>query len=285
MDEVDPPPTSFASKSPSWRIIVLSAGVAMNLVLTYVLLSVQAGVGVPTLVTDTNQAQLTHHLTYIMAVSNNSPAAQAGLAELDRIVRINDISSPTIEQVQATTAASAGQRLILETERSGSHRTITLNPRLNPPPGEGAVGISLAATGLQKWPWWQAPLVGLQRTGEMFTSIISQFGQVAARLIKQGSLTNTLTGPIGIAVYTNEAAQMGLSYLLEFGALISLNLAIINILPLPALDGGRIVFVIVEKIFGKRLPNKIETITHTAGFVLLIGLMILITIKDVQRYL
>lgn len=284
MKDTNPPPTSFASKSAGWRIAILAAGVTMNVVLAWILLSVQAGVGMPTLLTDENASQLKDIRTYILEVAPNSPAAGAGIMPLDRIVQANGEVDPNIDEVQGIIDESKGKTLTLEVERQGQHKTISTSPRVNPPSGEGPMGISLAASGLMKSEWWVAPLAGFKRTGEMLTAIVTQFATIIHRLFTGGGVGETLTGPIGIAVYTNEVTKMGLPYILEFGALISLNLALVNILPLPALDGGRILFVILEKIAGRRFPGKIEQITHTVGFVLLILLMVLITFRDVRRF-
>lgn len=284
MKDPNPPATSFASKSAGWRIVILAAGVTMNVVLAWILLSVQAGVGMPTLLTNENAGTLRDVKTYILDVQPNSPAAETGLMPLDRIVQANGKADPVIDEVQQIIDESKGKTLTLEVERQGQHKTISATPRENPPAGEGPLGISLAAAGLQKSAWWQAPFAGLKRTGEMLVAIVTQFAAIIHRLVTGGGVGETLTGPIGIAVYTNEVTRLGLPYVLEFGALISLNLALINILPLPALDGGRILFVLLEKIAGRRFPGKIEQITHTVGFVLLILLMVLITFKDVQRF-
>lgn len=278
------PSTNFATKSPSWRIIILSAGVIMNVVLAMVLLTIQGVVGYPTVVTQANGQRLTNHHTYIVEVAPGSPAEAAGIKALDRVVRLDGTSDPSIEQVQATARTKAGQEVSVEIDRQGTKQTLALTPRANPPVGEGALGISLAATGLEKVPIWKAPWFGVTRTWTMLQEIIKQFWQIIQKLIVQGNVGGALTGPIGIAVYTSEAAKLGISYILEFGALISLNLAIINILPFPALDGGRIVFVVLEKIRGRRLPAKFEQLTHTVGFVLLITLMLLITFRDVRRF-
>lgn len=284
MQDLRPGPTSFGSKSAGWRTLILAAGVIMNVVLAAVLLSVQAGVGVPTLVTQQNGQQLTDLKTYILNVAERSPAAEAGIKPLDRIVRINDVKNPAVEAVQTQIDAAKGKTITIEVERQGQHEALTVSPRENPPTGEGPLGISLGAAGLARSPWWQAPFVGLKRTAEMLIAIVVQFSAIIYRLVTTGGVGETLTGPVGIAVYTNEVTQMGLPYILEFGALISLNLALINILPLPALDGGRILFVVLEKIAGRRFPGKIEQITHTVGFVLLILLMVLVTFRDVQRF-
>lgn len=284
MEDPNPPESSFASKSASWRIFILAAGVIMNVVVAALFLSVQAGVGMPTLVTDENRDQLTDLKTYVLDVSENSPAQEAGLKELDRIVDLEGIASPTITEVQRIVDEQAGSPISVEIERQGQHEFLEIVPRVNPPTGEGALGIGLGATGLEKSAWWKAPLVGLERTWQMLVAIVSQFAIIIGRVFSGGLVGESLTGPVGIAIYTNEVTRLGLPYVLEFGALISLNLALINILPIPALDGGRILFVILEKVFGRRFPGKVEQITHTVGFAFLILLMILITVKDVQRF-
>ncbi len=284
MNEADPGPQSFASKSAAWRTIILAAGVGMNMVLAVVLLAIQSVVGFPTLLTDQNATTLTDQKTYIIQVQEGSPAAVAGLQEFDRIVRVGDIEQPTIEQFQAAMNAASGSEVILEIERQGQHLELALTPRTDPPPNEGPLGVALTATGLQKVPMWQAPWAGLKRSAEMLVAISHQFSLIVQRLVSEGNLGGALTGPIGIAIYANEATKQGLSYLLEFAALISLNLAMINILPLPALDGGRILFIALEKIVGRRATGKVENYAHTAGFVLLILLMIAITYRDIQRF-
>ena len=284
MQEKNPGPRSFAGKSAGWRVFILSAGVLMNVVLAWVLLSAQAGVGQPVLVTTENKHQLRDVKTYIVDVSDHSPAAAAGIEALDRVVHVIGIQSPTIEQLQTAIASQTGQEVQIEVERQGVHHTLTVTPREKPPAEEGALGVSLAATGLEQVPWLQAPWEGLKRTGQMLTAIVIQFWLVFERLAGGSGVGESLTGPVGIAVYANEVTRLGLPYILEFGALISLNLAIINILPFPALDGGRILFVVLEKIAGRRFPGKIEQITHTVGFALLILLMIAITFRDVQRF-
>lgn len=285
MAEENPAPTSFASKSAGWRVFILSAGVIMNILLAYVLLTVQTGIGAPTLVTPSNVGTLTDRKTYILDVAPDSPAAQAELAQYDRITEIQGVSNPTIEDVQMITKNYAGQQIHIVLDRAGKQISTYILARANPPANQGALGIGLAATGLQRVPLWKVPIAGFTRTVDMFVAIFTQFGELISKLVSHQEVAgDALTGPIGIAVYTNEAAQLGPSYLLEFMALISINLAIINILPIPALDGGRILFVALEKLFGRRWLNTIESRAHFIGFVLLIGLMIFITIRDVHKY-
>ena len=283
MDEAAPSKTSFAAKSAGKRIGILAAGVVMNMVLAWLLLSIQSGIGSPTIVTGEDQ-HLSQIHTYIADVAPASPAQQAGLAPYDRIVSVNSLTNPTVQQIQQTTKENLGKTVRLEIERAGIHTVKDVPTRENPPEGEGALGISLAATGLSKTVWWKAPWAGLKRTGEMTYAILIGFGTIIGQLVSGQSVGGSVTGPIGIAVYTGEVARMGLAYFLEFAAMISINLALVNILPFPALDGGRIVFVALESILRRRLPSRIEGWAHAAGFALLIGLMILITLKDVRHY-
>src|SRR3989338_5442793 len=183
----------------------------------------------------------------------------------------------------AILCAGVAMNMLLAIERAGQHITLDITARANPPEGQGALGISLGETGLHTTVWWKAPWEGAKRTWEMKIGITSQFAGLIQKLFQKESVGQVLTGPIGIAIYTREAASLGISYFLEFAAMISINLAIINILPLPALDGGRVLFVIIEKAIGRRVPGKVESYAHTTGFLLLIGLMIAITFKDIAR--
>lgn len=283
MDERTPGPGSFAAKSASQRIAILAAGVIMNVVLAWVLFTIQAGIGTPT-VASAHEGALADMHTYIMNVSPQSPAAEVGLQAFDRIVRMADVENPTVEQVQQTIAQFAGKEITLEVERAGQHLTFKATPRLHPPEGQGALGVSLTASGLSRVPWWQAPWAGLVKTGRVLVVMVEQFWLFISTLFVSGAVGEQLTGPIGIAVYSSEATRMGLPYVLEFAALISLNLAVINILPFPALDGGRILFVVMEMLTGRRASVKVESWAHTTGFALLIVAMILITLKDIRHY-
>ncbi|MCE9643557.1 MAG: RIP metalloprotease RseP [Candidatus Andersenbacteria bacterium] len=283
-DGEKPSQTSFASKSAWWRIAILSAGVIMNLLFAVVLLSVESAIGAPTLVTEKNASTLTDKKTYTVEVAKDSPAQQAGMQVYDRIVSINNVQAPSLTTVQQITRDNAGKQIQMQLDRNGQDLSVTVTPRVNPPEGQGALGISLSETGLEKSPIYLAPIKGIERTGIMAWTILSQFGILIAKLFEHQSVGQALTGPIGIAIYTKQAVAMGLSYFLEFAAMISINLAIINILPIPALDGGRILFVGIEKLVGRKRTASVEQYAHTIGFIALIALMLFITFKDIHHY-
>lgn len=284
MEEENPSPDSFAGKSIPWRVIILAAGVFMNMVLAVVLLSIQAGAGVPVLVTEENQSRVTGMRTHIVEVVAGSPAETAGILALDTVEAINLIEKPTIDQLVHEVDGARGAEVTLKLSRGHEIREIKVVPRENPPAEEGAMGVGLEETGLLKATWWKAPGEGLKRTWQMTGLIATEFAKIIGRLASGGGGGAELGGPIAIAVYTDVAAKLGFSYVLEWGALISINLALINILPFPALDGGRILFVLIEAIFGRKVPGKWEYWAHTGGFVLLIALVLLVTYHDVMRF-
>lgn len=285
MTDANPTPSSFAGKSASWRIFILAAGVTMNVVLAWVLLSVQGLVGVPTIITEDNQHALSNLKTYVLSVAPNSPAEAAGLQEFDRLVRVGSVHSPSVAQVQDVALAAQGQEIEIVINRQGVDMSFQLAPRSTPPANEGPLGVSLTATGLQKVVWWKAPWHGLQRTWLLLTAIVAAFGGMLSQIATTGTISGDIAGPVGIAVLTNEVTNLGLAYILEFSALISLNLALINIFPFPALDGGRIVFVLLEILRGgKKMSAHIERYVHAAGFAFLIILMLLITFRDIKRF-
>ena len=176
-----------------------------------------------------------------------------------------------------------GKEISLEAERNGDILKISATPRINPPEGQGALGIGLADAGLPKQniflSFWEGLKASVSLIATIFIVIIDLIGKI---FIGQASL-ETVTGPIGIAKVTAQASSLGLVYLLQLLALISLNLTVINIFPFPALDGGRLLFLAIEKIKGSPLNPKFERWANMAGFALLILLMIAITIKDIIK--
>ena len=188
-----------------------------------------------------------------------------------------------MEEVQKFTKEYAGQEITLEIKRGNEILELSLIPRKNPPEAEGAMGVALAKTALVSHLWYKAIWLGIIATLNLTLSFIGAFSRLLKDLIFGGVLTAEVSGPVGIAVLTSQMTKLGFIYVLQFTAIISINLAIINAFPFPALDGGRILFLIIEKIKGSPVSQKIERAIHTAGFVFLIGLIILITFRDVKR--
>ena len=165
--------------------------------------------------------------------------------------------------------------------RAGEEMTSELEPAYLAEIERDGVGVSLIETGIVKYPWYLIPVKGIEATISFTWQILVAFAFIVKSLLSSGSAPVDIAGPIGIAVITGQVAQQGIVYLLQFAAILSINLAIINALPFPALDGGRIVFVLLEGIRKKPLNTHVETIIHNLGFLLLMLLIIVVTYKDI----
>jgi regulator of sigma E protease len=222
----------------------------------------------------------------IEEVVPGTPAAAAGFRPGDAILSVHGRTVENIPDMQRFTHLYLGDEINIVVKGSdGVNRTLMVVPRWNPPPGQGAMGIKLdinAAQAGQKTisesePFWRAIPAGFRECIDAFVlfknEVITWFSGTGAPQV---------VGPVGMAELTGEVARAGFSPLLQWAAFISINLGIVNLIPLPALDGGRIFFVLLEIVRrGKRVSPKTEGLIHLIGFVLLIGLMILVTYRDI----
>lgn len=285
-DSVDP--ESFGNKSAWRRFGVLIAGVTMNVILAWVLISIGVGLGLPTVVGEGEQlpkgAQIKNVSIGVLEVAASSPAAEAGVKIGDTILKINNQPITSIEQAQSATLAQAGKITDYTVKRGSELIDKKITPRVNPPEGQGPLGIALGSIGFVSYPWYQAPFRGAAAVASLIWLTLSAFGGLFAQLFAGQNVGAALSGPIGIAVLTKDVTALGFIYLLQFTAILSVNLAIINAIPFPALDGGRVLFLIIEKIRGRKLDQRVEQWANTAGFVLLLMLMVAVTIGDVGHY-
>lgn len=279
---------SFAHKKPWIRSLILSAGVLMNVVTASVLLSIGFMVGIPAILGDTLPAGATvrDREVQIIEVAKESPAEAAGVEAGDALRMVNgDAVKNQDEAFQKISAGAAVGNVQLDIMRGQEKKSFVITPKVLKEVGRPAIGVTLVDTGLVTLPWYRAIPEGIRATGSFFTEIVVSFGKVIGNLFAGTSVSGQLSGPVGIAVMTGQAARLGISYLLQFTALLSLNLALVNILPIPALDGGRLLFVAIEKIRrGKPVSRHAENLVHTVSFVLLLLLVILITAKDIGKF-
>jgi regulator of sigma E protease len=273
--EEDPDvPRSLASKGVGTRVIVLSAGSIMNALLPILLFAIAFMVPHNVLTGDVVVAE----------VAPDSPAAAAGIEVGDTLVSLNDEPVQNIGDLQIFTQLNLGKEVNLALRHSDATvEEVRLIPRWKPPPGEGAMGVALnmpdAVIVRQSYPFWEAIPMGVSECIETFVIFKNE-------ILKWfiGASPVQVTGPVGIAQLTGEVAQAGFSPLLQFAGFISINLALVNILPLPALDGGRIVFVLLGWVRrGKRISARTEGLVHAIGFALLIAAMIAVTYQDIIR--
>lgn len=278
---------SFASK-PLWkRFVVLSAGVAMNFALAAILLTVGFATGIPHVIEGDlpATAQVSQQAVSVVTVVEGSAAAEAGLLPGDQIVSVDGHMFSVAEDAHAYIEEHIEGSMVVMVERGDDFFSYDITAtELAEANGDRVLGIGLLTTGLVSYPWYLAPVKGVVATALFTKEILIAFGQLIGNLIVKQEVSVDLSGPVGIAVLTGEVAKLGFSYLIQFTALLSINLAVINFLPFPALDGGRAFFLLVEKLIGRPVKASIEAVAHNVGFAMLMMLVILVTYRDVVRF-
>lgn len=260
---------------PLWqRISVVTAGVIMNFILAVVLISfLFASQGVP----------IPSDRIIINEVAPNSPAQAAGVLKNDRVMSINNVEIKDTATFIEETKKFRGQEVSLTLLRNGEEVTVRLTPRVNAPKDQGAMGVSITNIEVKRYSWLEAPFYGTFEAAKFSYLILGGLGQMVGDLVTKGVRPEGVAGPVGVAQLTGEAVRAGWVAVLWFTALLSLNLAVLNIMPIPALDGGRFFFMLIELVSGRKVSPRYEAMAHGVGLVLLLGLMLLITLVDVSR--
>ncbi|MEK7625239.1 MAG: RIP metalloprotease RseP [Patescibacteria group bacterium] len=270
---------SFSSKKIWQKAAVLIAGVALNFVLAAALLSVGYMIGIPSF---GDEAGPNSNLL-IADILPDKPAALAGLLVGDKIIKIDAIEHASVSQFQSYLNSHRAEQIMFTIEREG--KIILKN--IQPAPLENdkyGIGVAILPEGKIQYPWYRAIYEGTVNAGKYLVMIFVGLWSLLRGLFSGANMDGAVAGPVGVAVLTGEAARLGFVYLLQLTALLSLNLAAVNILPIPALDGGRLFFVLWGGIFRKSIAPRIEQIIHTVGFVLLLFLIVLVTVKDIGSY-
>lgn len=274
---------SFASKKAWPRVKILAAGVVMNFIFAWFLISLALWIGAPEAV-ESKDANLPGAKIQITEVVSDSPAQRAGIQIGDEILRSNDRESFTsVSDLQDYIGMNGEKEISLEIKRGNEVFPIKVVPAESATEGKGMIGVGLAQTAIVKYPFFEAIWKGAVTTYEITILILAALGGIIVSLFAGNGVGADVSGPIGIAILTKQVATLGFVYILQFAALLSINLGIINALPIPALDGGRILFILIEKIKGSPISHKTEHLFHTVGFMLLILLMILVTLRDVVK--
>lgn len=278
-------PNSITNKKPWQRFIVFSAGAFMNFVLAIVLYIVLFSSGIPEL----------RGPVVVEAVAPQSPAAVAGIEPGDIMLSIGERPVRSFGDVQEATNSRLGEVTVVEVERDGETLSLTLVPRepAETPPGEGAMGVTISLaevedTVLRRVGFGESVLLGVQRAFFLVGAMAQGIGQMVLGLVSPSvpAPEGGVAGPIGIARLTGEVVRSGWLPFIDLTAFLSVNFALLNILPLPALDGGRLVFVVLEWVRrGKRVPPEREAVVHLVGMMLLIAFMLVVSYLDVTRWL
>lgn len=260
---------------PLWqRMSVVTAGVIMNFILAVVVISflfATQGVPLPT-----------EHVK-VTEVSHQSPAEVSGLRVGDQVISMNGVTLQDSNKFIEETKKHKGQEVTLVVLRDGKQFSTKVTPRVNPPKGQGAIGVAITNIEVKKYSWIEAPFYGTMEAVKFSLMIVQGLVNMVGDFVLHGIKPQGVAGPIGVAQLTGEAVRAGWFAVLWFLSLLSLNLAVLNILPIPALDGGRFFFMVIEMITGKKVSPKYEAYAHGAGLVVLLGLMALITVFDVAR--
>ncbi len=285
-------------KSNVWqRIAVVVAGVTMNLFLAVAAFYLFLGLSnfrllVPKLA-DYNFISPHRNLVVISAVEDNTPAQTAGLSSGEVIVSADNTGFSGLVDFQSFVKKHAGEPIKLTLSNLGltSQRQVTVTPRKNPPAGQGALGIGIAeAYDLEFKTPGQKLTSGLSYAADMFIYNLRVLGSFISLAFKTGNtapLSESVSGPVGIGAAVGDILQLpwneAVKQLINLLGLLSLSLAFMNILPIPALDGGRLAFLIVEAVTNKKLAAKYENLINQAGMIILLGLILLISFNDIVK--
>ncbi len=283
---------SFNHKPHYIRAMVLLGGVVMNFLLAWLLLSIGFMSGLPSSVSGFSDASLIKNPSVtITSTLKDSPAEKAGLLAGDKINYLETETDSTlllssyfgVETVQDFISKHGNEEIRINIDRAGQEKEITVVAVNNELENKAMIGISLDMIGTLKLPIHKAIWQGLKLSANVFVSTVRGFYNLIKNSIVGKASISSLTGPIGLVGIVGDAADFGFVYLLSFTALISINLVVINLIPFPALDGGQLLFLLIEKIKGSRINPKVANWLNTIGLGLLIILMFVISYNDVIK--
>ncbi|MEK7089517.1 MAG: site-2 protease family protein [Patescibacteria group bacterium] len=265
---------SFAHQAIWKRTIILIAGVTMNMLVGWIIFSGILMIGSPTHLAVTEVAK--DSPAYVVGIKPNDfiMSAKLGAVSLADPIKGDDFII-AMKQV-------AGEKVSIEVLRDGKTTALEINSRANPPAGEGSLGISLADAGVAKQSFFKALGNGFMVAVTIFwLTLKGFFSLIVSIFTTPGTAFQGVAGPVGLFGIAAQTGKMGLIYLFQLVGLISVNLAVLNLIPFPALDGGRIFFLLIEKLKGSPVSYKIQRVVNAVGFVALILLMVFVTINDV----
>lgn len=256
---------SFNGKSLAVRISVMLGGIVFNFILGWLILSAAFMIGSPVGL-------------FIADVSKGSPAEVVGLKANDKI-----ISFSKTEDFQGFVSSNLGKKIKIEIQRGNERLVFDVTPRINPPKDQGALGVSLVGSdAMEKQNFFPALFNGLKTAANIFWTILVFIFELLKSAFSGNNVLLGLSGPVGAVKISSQFAYLGVVYLLRILGLISINLAVFNLIPFPALDGGRLWFFLIEKIRKVPVAQKTQNIVDSLGFSLLILLSIIIMVKDIK---
>lgn len=272
----NPQPGSFAAQTLAHKNIILSGGVAMNFLVAFFILAVLFNQGMPASFLPSNfTSSISHQLT-VQEIEKNTPAVNL-LKRKDIITRVTfggkHYSFPDLQRFQNIIQKSQGGLVQLSLKRDGKEQVVNIHPQFDHQLKKYMIGVGLVDKALVHYSWYQAPgqalrymAISLKELGGIFKHI------------------KEVSGPVGIMVMTVRGFEFGWRYWLFIIGIISYNLVILNLLPFPALDGGRMLFLFLERLRGKQISSRTEELVNNIGFSILVVILLLVTVKDVNVF-
>jgi regulator of sigma E protease len=268
---------SFVSKNPWQKMMIVLGGVMMNLVMAVVIFAIVYTIlGVPK---ETERVK-------IIGVAKGSPAEVAGLKENDWIKNINGVEITKGNELTTEVEKNKGKVIELSIDREGKIQDLSVQVREAAPEGEGLMGVVISNTEMEKIKWYEfyKGIGAGFKEAYFWGKIIGEGVYKMVAGLFSGQVPKDVSGPIGMYEATSSIRMnQGFLAMVHFFGVVSVNLAVVNILPFPALDGGRIIFVLYELMFKKRANEKFEALVNNLGMMILLGLILLVTIGDVRR--
>lgn len=268
---------SFVEKNPWQKLLIVIGGVMMNVVAAVAIFAVvYLVVGVPR---ETGEVR-------IVGIAKGSPAEKAGLREDDWIVAVEGTTISKPDELTKIAGEKKGHKVVMTVERGGEVGQYEIEAREKPPEGEGAMGVSISNTVMDKIAWYEIHRgigAGFKEAFFWGKIIFDGVGKMVGGLLT-GQVPSDVAGPIGMYQATSSIRKgQGLLAVMHFFGIVSVNLAVVNILPFPALDGGRIMFVLYELVTRRRANQKVEILVNNIGMMFLLGVILLVTVADIVR--
>lgn len=284
---------SLAHKNHLIQAIVLLAGVTFNILFAFVVFTLGFMFGMPSAITEEEMSDARDVKLLITEVIPGSPAETAGLVPGDEIVGLvaeggSYRAELTPSSVALFISEHPGEELTIAIARGGGESQATVVPKtgvITDAPERPAAGFVMTLAGIITLSPTEALQEGFAMTYSMLKAITIGLWDFIARAVRLDADFSYVSGPVGIVGSVGDAKALGTEYLVSLAAFISLNLAVINLLPFPALDGGRLLFVLIETITRRRIPSVITRILNLVGFCILIGLMVIVTFSDIGKLL
>lgn len=278
---------TFGAASFPRKAFIIAAGVLMNWVAAAVIFTVIALIGMPQVIPDqfkiASDANVVKQEVIAGFVEEDSPASSIGLSSGDVITQINDVNVNTADELRAATQQFAGQEVAVVYQQNEQQRMEKTT--LRDDPEKGNFGVAPAVSQLVR-STWSAPIVGIGTTAQFTVETLKGLGGAILNLLtgNASKAGESVTGPVGIVVVLNNLAKQGLVFVLFLIGIISVSLAVMNVLPIPALDGGRLFVMALFRVIKKPLTKEVEEKIHGTGMLVLLALAALITIVDVMRF-